>query len=207
MTSSLAQPLLEHPAQEALTAQATSLIHQAANPYYDWFFGDPSAARAAIERQLQSPSSELSAGRVMVLVDDDGVLAGIFVALGGAELAHARKADALATLAASSQAKRSALMARMAETRELFDRVGADDFYLSKIAVAERFRGRGWGRRLLDEYVAAGHRAGFTRFRLDVSCDNSSAIALYRSAGFAIESARERAGLRYAAMAVEHPRP
>jgi ribosomal protein S18 acetylase RimI-like enzyme len=207
VTGSRAQPLVEHPAREALTSGVTSLIHQAANPYYDWFFGGASAARAAIERQLEAPSSELSTEKVMLLLDDDGTFAGIFVALGGAELAHARKADALATLAAAaSPAERSALMARMAETRHLFAPVRADDFYLSKIAVAERLRGRGWGRRLLDEYVAAGDRAGFSRFRLDVSRDNSSAIALYRSAGFAIESSRVRAGLRYAAMTFERPR-
>jgi GNAT superfamily N-acetyltransferase len=153
---SRAQPLVEHPAREALTSGVTSLIHQAANPYYDWFFGGASAARAAIERQLEAPSSELSTEGVMLLLDDDGTFAGIFVALGGAELAHARKADALATLAAAaSPAERSALMARMAETRHLFAPVRADDFYLSKIAVAERRRGRGWGRGLL-EYVGAG---------------------------------------------------
>lgn len=194
--------LLEHPESDGLMESVAGLIHQAANPYYDWFFGGTSAARAAIERQLRSPSSELAAERVVVLEDGDRV-AGVFVALGGTELTLARNADALATVAASSQAGRRVLLARMAESRELFEPVGAGDFYLSKIAVAAALRGHGCGRRLVDAYLEAGRRAGFRRFRLDVSGDNGSAIALYRSAGFSAGPVRERAGLRYRAMTFE----
>lgn len=195
-------PLLEHPESDGLMESVAGLIHQAANPYYDWFFGGTNAARAAIERQLRSPSSELAAARVAVFEDGD-LLMGAFVALAGAELALARKADALATVAASPVAKRRGLLARMAESRELFEPVSAGDFYLSKIAVADALRGRGCGRRLFDAYLEVGRRAGFSRFRLDVSGDNGSAIALYRSAGFSAGPVRERAGLRYRAMTFE----
>jgi ribosomal protein S18 acetylase RimI-like enzyme len=197
--------LLEHPRSEALAVDAASLIHQAANPYYDWFFGGREPARAAIERGLRSPASELSAARVTVLVEEEDVLAGLFVALGGADLAVARKSDALAALASAPEAGRRDLIARMGEARELFDPVGAGEYYLSKIAVSERLRGRGVGRRLLTAYLDAGRRAGFRRFRLDVAADNTAAIALYRATGFAIRSNRERAGMRYAALVLEEP--
>jgi ribosomal protein S18 acetylase RimI-like enzyme len=175
------------------------LVHQAANPFYDWFFGGADAARAAIERQLRSPSSELAAERVAILEQED-VLAGVFIALGSAELALARKADALAAVAAASDSERRVLLARMGDTRELFEPIGPDDFYLSKIAVAERMRGRGCGRRLLTAYIEAGRAKGFSHFRLDVSSDNGAAIQLYRSAGFSAGRACRRVGLSYVPM-------
>jgi ribosomal protein S18 acetylase RimI-like enzyme len=185
-----------------LTANIAALIHEAGNPYYDWLYGRPSEARRAVDWQLRLPTSEISSTRVTALLKD-AVLLGMYVALNGAELARARMTDAMAiTRREGTRGPPSPLLDRIAESRGLFAPVHDDEFYLSKFGVARRFRGRGWGRLVLDDYIGAGRRAGFTRFRLDVSADNAAAIALYQSAGFIIESTAERAGMTYAAMAL-----
>jgi ribosomal protein S18 acetylase RimI-like enzyme len=192
--------LLEHPEPAALAPDVVALIHEAGNPFFDWFFGGRGRARAAIERMLQRSSSEIAASRVVVLLEGER-LGGVTVALDGAELARSRKADTLAMLGENrSPESRSALLGRMAKVRELFAPVEADEFYLSKIAVAPDLRRKGCGRALFEKYVAAGRAAGFTRFRLDVAAENEAAIGLYRSAGFRIESDRKMGPLRYVAM-------
>jgi ribosomal protein S18 acetylase RimI-like enzyme len=201
----LFRQLLEHPDPGTLTPGVVDLIHQAGNPFFDWFFDGPAVARAALERLFERPSSEIAASHVTVLLDENR-LAGIFVALDGAELARCRKADTLALLEqARSPESRSALLARMRAARGLFTLAEADELYLSKIGVVAGQRRSGYGRALLAKYMAAGFTAGFSRFRLDVSADNEPAIALYRSAGFRLESEREAGPLRYVSMALEHP--
>jgi ribosomal protein S18 acetylase RimI-like enzyme len=54
------------------------------------------------------------------------------------------------------------------------------------------FRGRGLGRRLLEETIAATFAAGLTRVDLEVYDSNGPAIALYERAGFRHEG-RKRA--------------
>lgn len=178
------------------------MIHEAGNPYFDWFFDGPARARATLESMLQRASSEVAASRVIVLQEGER-LAGMFVALEGAELAICRKADTHALLReARSPESRSTLVAKIEKSGDLFAPVGADEFYLSKIGIAPDKRRKGYGRALFDEYISVGRAAGFTRFRLDVSADNEAAIALYRSAGFRVESDRRVGRLRYFAMAL-----
>jgi len=197
--------LSELSGQERLVPVAASLIHEAGNPYFDWFFGGPEAARAAVVRWIERPSSELAASRVTLLFAG-GRAAGVFVALGGAELAVCRKADALAALAEAGKL-RSALVARMAIARELFVPVVPEDFYLSKIGIVAELRRRGLGRALMAEYLAAGLDAGFERFCLDVSADNEHAIWLYRSFGFRVEARTDAAGMSYLRMGLDHVAP
>ena len=54
-------------------------------------------------------------------------------------------------------------------------------------------RGRGLGRRLLDEGLAAAGAKGFERVELDVFASNARAHALYLKAGF-VEEGRRRGG-------------
>lgn len=62
-------------------------------------------------------------------------------------------------------------------------RTVAEDSELLLLAVAREHRGRGIGRRLLDEFVAGGLRNGVRRVHLEVR-DRNPAISIYRSAGF-----------------------
>jgi ribosomal protein S18 acetylase RimI-like enzyme len=198
--------LAGHPDAAALAPAVLPLIHEAGSPYFDWLLGGPSAARAALGSLLERPTSEIAPSNVTLLMDGDRVL-GVYVALGGAELARCRTADGLALLqGAGSRESRVALSRRLAEARDLFPPVHEHDFYLSKIAVIRDQQRVGYGRALLERYVAEGVARGFARFRLDVSAGNPAALGLYRSAGFEPVTEREAGGLRYLAMAAEEGR-
>lgn len=78
----------------------------------------------------------------------------------------------------------------------------ADELYLTKLWVTGEARRAGHGAALVGEYLAAGARHGFRRFRLDVFSGNHAAIRLYRSCGFEIleERTSELAGMSYTSM-------
>lgn len=58
------------------------------------------------------------------------------------------------------------------------------------IATLPRVRGRGLGRRLLEELVARSRAAGAARLLLEVRADNTAARGLYDSAGFRLLKTR-----------------
>lgn len=53
------------------------------------------------------------------------------------------------------------------------------------LAVVDRYRGRGIGRRLLEHVEAHARRLGCCKLTLEVLAENTTAQALYRAAGFA----------------------
>jgi GNAT superfamily N-acetyltransferase len=189
-----------------LAASVLSFVHEAGNPYYDWFFGDPTASRSALRAWLARPESEISLERVVV-ARSLRTIVGAYVALSGADLRRARDADVLALFArvARRPAERARLIERLAIAQALFAPVGPEDWYLSKIAVVRRCRGQGIGRAITEEYLRSGFAVGFRRFRLDVSADNGHAVEIYRSLGFVVEAEREAAGMRYLAMTLDDP--
>ena len=58
------------------------------------------------------------------------------------------------------------------------------------MSLLSEYRGHGWGRRLIEEGVAAAQRAGIRKVVLEVFTDNARAIALYVSSGFEIEGCK-----------------
>lgn len=185
----------------------TELVHKAGKPFVDWFFGDAQAADAITARWIRRASSELAAGRMRVLVRGDRVV-GLFLAASGADLAAARAADTFTALKEAG-AGRSELRERIATADRLFLPVEPEWFYLSRLAVVPEARGRGLGRMLVEEYLAAGTAAGYNRFCLDVSAENEIAVRLYGSFGFEVHGERDAAGMRYLRMglvAAQHNR-
>lgn len=179
-----------------------SLIHEAGQPYFDWFFGGPEAASVVLTEWIARPSSEIAAGRITLIHTEEGP-AGLFIGLGGGELATCRRSDLLAVLArAQTPEARKALIARISQTKDLFLSVGPREYYLSKMAVVPHRRGTGIGRHVLNEFLAAGEAEGYKEFKLDVFADNTRAVRLYESAGFHEEERCERAGMRYVRMAL-----
>jgi ribosomal protein S18 acetylase RimI-like enzyme len=55
------------------------------------------------------------------------------------------------------------------------------------------FRGRGLGRKLLQEAIRAAHDAGLRRIELEVLASNENAIALYERTGFLHEGRKQAA--------------
>ncbi|HWE81811.1 MAG TPA: N-acetyltransferase [Gaiellaceae bacterium] len=178
------------------------LVHAAAGSYFDWLFGGRDAARAELALWVRRPSSEVWAGRATLLLRDDDVV-GAEISLSGAELSGCRKADGLAVLGAATGAGRASLLGRLAAAAGLFAPVDAEEWYLSKLAVAPGTARRGFGSRLLDESLQAATDAGFRRCRVDVEASNESAIALYESRGFRLAHEGAAAGMRYLALARE----
>lgn len=64
------------------------------------------------------------------------------------------------------------------------------------MGVVPEWQGRGVGKALLNETVAAADTSGFLRIELSVHSDNPRAIALYRGAGFVEEGRKAKARLK-----------
>ena len=62
------------------------------------------------------------------------------------------------------------------------------------VYVAERARGRGIGRQLLSELVAASERHGIWTLQAGIFPENQASIALHQRAGFRVVGVRERLG-------------
>lgn len=61
---------------------------------------------------------------------------------------------------------------------------------LCRMYLAANYRGRGLGRMLFDKAIAEAKQRGFEQIRLETAAVLSEAIALYRSAGFALVEAK-----------------
>jgi ribosomal protein S18 acetylase RimI-like enzyme len=180
------QALAEDPKIEAWIPAVLPLIHEAGNPYFDWLFGGPSVALPIIESRMQVAGSELSVCDTVVLLDESERMVGGFIALTGADLGRRRTVDAAAYLQRIGRSARAQLLQRMQTSRNLFASVRPDEFYLSKVGVAREARGRGYGRLLVERFLAIGAAQGLDHFVLDVSEKNTAALGLYESLGFRV---------------------
>lgn len=193
-------PLSAYADQDAALATVLELVQEAGNPYFDWFFGSSERALATLAALVRQASSEIAARRVKLAIAG-GEVVGMYVALSGGQLARCRQSDTIALLKhAGRGAARAAIVGKLAISRDLFPPVERSDFYLSKIGVVVGKRRRGVGRAIAEDFLAAGRRAGFRCFCLDVSADNQPAIRMYRALGFRIDSEQKAPGMRYLSM-------
>ena len=65
-----------------------------------------------------------------------------------------------------------------------------DEGQITRVAVREKYRNKGFGKRILDFAVFEAKKNGMDFFTLEVRADNAAAIRLYEKCGF------ERVGLR-----------
>jgi ribosomal protein S18 acetylase RimI-like enzyme len=199
------------PSPEGLATHALPWIMEAGNPYYNALFGDAGATLSYLQKWVCRASSEVSILRVEFLVSDstsDSEFAGGFIALSGGDLRKARRADGVALLTSIAAQDRAALAQRLNNLSDLMAPVGDDEYYLSKVGLAQQFRGKGLARKLVGRYIEEGARLGYSRYRLDVSADNEAAVRCYRSAGFEIaRSGQSQDGaLKYYSMTYEGAR-
>ena len=66
------------------------------------------------------------------------------------------------------------------------------DADIQTIAIADSFQGKGIGRKLLNQLVARSRELGVTYIFLEVRSDNTSALSMYSSFGFAEISKRAK---------------
>lgn len=170
---------------DALVSDSLPWVLEAGNPYYAWLFGDDALAKSVLGAWMRRESSEVSISRAEILMCDTEV-AGGFIALSGVELKRARRADAVALLTGTSDSVRPGLIGRLRNTTGLFSSVGDDEYYLSKMGLHVRFRGRGYGLELLNQFINRGKAGGHACFRLDVHAENVAAVRRYEKFGFQI---------------------
>jgi hypothetical protein len=189
---------------ERWVPEALPWVHEAGNPYYDWFFGGRERTLAVLGDWMRRPSSEVFVGRAVMLVEGRQRTGG-FIALGGEELRQCRRADALAAMETAGRQGRGTLVARMRQTQELFGPVPADAFYLSKMGVVAAARREGRGGQIVHEYLSTGTALGFRRFCLDVCAGNAAAVRLYRAAGFRVgrSGSSQQPAMTYLRMGLE----
>ena len=174
-------------------------IHSAGNPYFDYIFGAPDVSRHALGAWVHRSSSELALQRVTLLMEERAVVGGL-IGLNESDWKRCRTADTIA-LVAGARNGRAELAARLESTKGLFHTPAKDDFYLSKIWVAPPYRGCGYGRRLIEKFLAMGEQLPARRFCLDVCATNAAAIRLYERYGFTRQALRESAsGLAFVPM-------
>ncbi|AKG38805.1 hypothetical protein MA03_05320 [Infirmifilum uzonense] len=63
-------------------------------------------------------------------------------------------------------------------------RESEEELHVHSIAVVEWFRGKGVGRRLMEETINLARQRGLRRIRLEVKTENVAAIKLYEKLGF-----------------------
>jgi ribosomal protein S18 acetylase RimI-like enzyme len=183
-------------------------VHEASNPFADWYFGGPDVAVDMIGEWVCRDSSELYIGRAVMAFPAGGGEApmGCLLGMDGDTLRHCRSADFVAfcdALGGGDEAD-AVLAEVLPAARTLFPPVAARAFYISRVAVAPDARGRGVGRALVSRVMDIQRDRGVEGFCLDVSADNEAALRAYRALGFRIEgTARdEGSGLTYHRMCV-----
>jgi len=177
--------LAMEPAPERFIPAAAPWVVEAGNPYLEWFFGRHDI-RVRVERWMRRPSSEVAIQRAVVL-EVDGIVAGGYIFVPGAELRTCRMADAVAALAEASGSLED-VRHRMRLAKELFPLPPDRALYLSKLGVLPPHRGGGLGGHLLDRFIEQGLAAGCEELRLDVHEGNVRALDLYQRAGFRVLS-------------------
>ena len=70
--------------------------------------------------------------------------------------------------------------------------ISGSDADIQTIAIADSFQGKGFGRKLLNQLVARSRELGVTYIFLEVRSDNTSALSMYSSFGFAEISKRAK---------------
>jgi ribosomal protein S18 acetylase RimI-like enzyme len=85
--------------------------------------------------------------------------------------------------------------------------MGDGGYEVAKMTVAERARGAGVGRRLMQACVEAGRQAGAPRLYLETNSSLAPALALYEAAGFRHLAPETRPATPYARCDVWMERP
>lgn len=194
----------DEPISSELVRELAPLVVDASQPFAEWYFNDKEMAAEIIEEWMARPSSEVYAGRAVVLDHEDRDAAGCLIALTGAELAKARSADFAEFCAEISDSPEADEVVEevIEASNDLFPPVEDDHLYVSRVAVDPSMRGEGLGSELIDYVTDHFSGQGLTTCRLDVAAANVGAIKAYEKVGFKIvaTSRSDLADLTYCAM-------
>jgi ribosomal protein S18 acetylase RimI-like enzyme len=160
-------------------------ILAAGQPFYDWFCGGRDVAERTVAMWMKQPSSEVSIQRVQIFQSGSDIAGGI-IGLGGTELKKARMADTGTFYATLDVRSRGALIERLSQSAQAFAPVADDEYYVSKMGIAQSFRGKGLGKALVEHHLDQGNALGYTKFRADVHTENEPSLRSFLAVGFEI---------------------
>ncbi len=158
-----------------------ALAAEASAPY-TFFVYDDFVQAERVQRLLFARGTGDLCPRFASILHEGDRASGILVAMTGSELQAVRLGAALALQKAAlltDGARR-----RLTTAASILLRPEPTDFYLSRIAVAPKCRGQGFGHMLLSYFEAEGRQRGASRLLLEVSPSHSDAIKMYTNAGF-----------------------
>lgn len=173
-----AQPTPEQAAHFAGLAQIAS------DDFFTVLFG--SRANAALEAMFLLPHNDNSHSHTTFLLHDEAI-AGMLHAYPASDAkARAWRTAWLYLRFARWQALRA--LAVGIRLSGIVDFIGGnlqpEDFYIAMLALYPACRGRGYGKRLLQEAERLAQAGGCTRLTLDVEAGNTVARGVYAAAGF-----------------------
>lgn len=173
-----AQPTAEH------SAHFASLGQIASDDYFSILFG--SRAKAVLESMFRRSDNDNSHLYTTFLLDDEAIAGMLHAYPAGDAQALARRTAWLYLRFARWQAPRALTVAtRMSGVLDfLGGNLRPEDFYIAMLALYPSSRGRGFGKRLLEEAERKAHERGCTRLTLDVEASNTVARAVYAAVGY-----------------------
>jgi ribosomal protein S18 acetylase RimI-like enzyme len=164
-------------------AEILELEFAASEPYTRFVFSTPTHAQAVRQYLFDRNLGEFSRPYLRILRDTDDVV-GMLAVLTGTELVGARLRAAVALRKSDLLAADAGVADRLQLAGRTLLKVQPDEFYISRIAVAQAARGRGLGERLLQEAEREAIRRGCARLVLEVAPESAAARRLYERERF-----------------------
>ena len=161
-----------------------ALEAMASKPYMDFVYEDEAQAERVARALYAAGAGEYAAPHARVALAPDAHVCGMITApLTHKELGQARfrAARVLKPLVEDAEGA----LRRSALARQTLLAPGADDAYLSRIAVAPEARGHGAGAELVTWFLERARERGARRAVLEVSPVSEAAVRLYERLGFA----------------------
>jgi ribosomal protein S18 acetylase RimI-like enzyme len=180
-------PVFESVTAEALAADPAralclaELAWSAQPEFYALIAMKREAILDRVARQIADPAFDMPEAFVLRGGEDVALVTSIDLSA----LARAQMAALMAFLRSAPKDGAREFQMRMRAYSATIEPIDDTGRYVSRVAVADARRGEGLGRQVMAEYL---RHAGASSVHLHVHRDNTPAIALYRSLGFARRS-------------------
>lgn len=168
------------------------LVYASLPQYYDLFALPQEQLFGAIRADFDVAGSEVSAGKALII---DSV-AGVYFALPSKSLRKAQLIGLKGLLAKVPQDRRSEVAGGISAFGRNVARIPFDSYYLSRFAVRPDLGGRGFAKKVLEEFLASGPPN--VPASLHVHRNNRRAMRLYEKSGF--RHVRDEHGATYRVM-------
>ena len=166
----------------------TLLVYQSVHELLDFMFGNQKMAEPVLKRLLSYASGQFGYRYGRVMLDGEATV-GVVIGYSRKEFRDAELPGAINMLRATPFSRWFYLATTVNRALSNYVPAPAEDaFYINNIAVDEKVRGRGYGRRLMSWVIEQARERNLRCIELDVTHINTSAIRFYQRNGFSIIS-------------------